>query len=235
MAYVGNTARLCQDLEHVTDWLAQEGADPNSRDYTGRAPLHLAAMSSTPEIVRALVDGGARLVARLADGKTALHLAAARGEAEIVKILLDKSASNEAEHEEKQDLRRREKNVTRTETEDDETKSKKTDDEEESDGELIDDVESDDGAQSMATGSFVKVGNKEAKSLDESALEDDEEEPDFYDINVVAWDMPCSALHFAIVEGHVEVVKLLVQVCKSPHHLENQARQLTMWGQGIRR
>lgn len=39
MAYVGNTARLCQaivdgDAEHVEDWLAQEGSDPNIRDYS---------------------------------------------------------------------------------------------------------------------------------------------------------------------------------------------------------
>lgn len=39
MAYVGNTARLCQaiideDLEHVVDWLSQEGSDPNCRDYS---------------------------------------------------------------------------------------------------------------------------------------------------------------------------------------------------------
>jgi hypothetical protein len=39
MAYVGNTARLCQaivdrDLEHVVDWLEQEGSDPNCRDYS---------------------------------------------------------------------------------------------------------------------------------------------------------------------------------------------------------
>jgi hypothetical protein len=39
MAYVGNTERLCQaiidgDLEHCEDWLAQEGADPNCRDYS---------------------------------------------------------------------------------------------------------------------------------------------------------------------------------------------------------
>jgi ankyrin repeat protein len=214
MAYVGNTARLCQaivdeDLDHVVDWLAQEGADPNTRDYTGRTPLHLAAMSSTPEVVRALVNAGARLVARVADGRTALHLAAARGNVDIVKILLDKSAANEAEHEEKQDQRRRDNNAM--EIDDAKAESKKADDADESDGELIDGDDSDDEAQSMATGSFVKVAKKEPEALDEIALQDAEEEPDFYDINVVAWDRPCSALHFAIVEGHVEVVRTLVQ------------------------
>ena len=73
MAYVGNTARLCMaivdgDAEHVADWLSQEGANPDTRDYTGRAPIHLAAMASTPEIVKLLVDSGVRLIARLADG-----------------------------------------------------------------------------------------------------------------------------------------------------------------------
>ena len=39
MAYVGNTTRLCQaivdeDVEHVVDWLEQEGSDPNTRDYS---------------------------------------------------------------------------------------------------------------------------------------------------------------------------------------------------------
>ncbi|KAJ4295986.1 hypothetical protein N0V88_004688 [Collariella sp. IMI 366227] len=219
MAYVGNTAQLCQaivdeDLDQVQKWLAREDADPNTRDYTGRTPLHLAVMSSTPEVVQALVDAGARLVARLADGRTALHLAAARGDAAIVTILLDKSAANEEEHEEeyerKQEQRRLEKQEKKK-AEGDEAVSDKASDDEESDGELIDDEESDDGIQSMATGSFVKVGQKEAEDLDNLLeLKDREDEPDFYDINVIAWDRPCSALHFAIVEGHVEVAKLLV-------------------------
>jgi ankyrin repeat protein len=205
-----------EDLEHVQDWLAQEGADPNTRDHTGRTPLHLAAMSSTPEVVRALVDAGARLVARLADGRTALHLAAARGHVEIVKILLNKSAANEAEHEDKQDQRRREK--TAKKTDEGEAEGKEADGAEESDGELVDEADSDDYAHSTTTGSFVKLGKKEAEPLDDAALEDGEEEPDFYDINVIAWDRPCSALHFAIVAGHVEVVKTLVQVCRRNCH-----------------
>jgi ankyrin repeat protein len=215
MAYIGNTARLCQaivdgDIEHVMDWLSQEGADPNARDHTGRTPLHLAVMSSTPEVVRALVNAGARLVARLADGKTALHLAAARGNVEIVKILLEKSLVNEAEYEDKQDQRRREKGMTSGE--DGEIKSQDIGKDSESDADLVEGDESEDEVQSMATGSFVKVRRQEAVPSENEALEDDEEEPDFYDINVLAWDTPCSALHFAIIEGHVEVVKTVVQV-----------------------
>lgn len=67
MAYVGNTARLCSaivdgDLKDVENWLAQEGADPNQRDHTGRTPLQLAVICSTPDIVRCLVKHGSRLV-----------------------------------------------------------------------------------------------------------------------------------------------------------------------------
>lgn len=63
----------------------------------------------------------------------------------------------------------------------------------------------------MATGSFVKVGKKEAVTS-ENIADDGEDEPNFYDINVTAWDTPCSALHLAIVNGHVPVVQELVQV-----------------------
>ncbi|KAK0729206.1 hypothetical protein B0T21DRAFT_394537 [Apiosordaria backusii] len=223
MAYVGNTARLCQaivdgDAEHVADWLAQEGVDPNTRDYTGRTPLHLAVMTSTPEIVRLLVDAGARLVARLADGRTALHLAASRGNVEIVQILMNKSVANEAEHEEKEEKRRKENAANKSEEDKmdvDGEKDEEGNDEGEkgengdSDGEMIDGEDSDDEGRTTTSG-FVKVG-KDAATTDELALEEADEEPDFYDVNVIAWDTPCSALHFAIIEGHTEVVKTLCQ------------------------
>ncbi|RYP91396.1 hypothetical protein DL770_002441 [Monosporascus sp. CRB-9-2] len=225
MAYVGNTARLCRaivdgDLEHVEDWLSQDGADPNKRDYTGRTPLHLAVISSTPEIVKCLVDHGARLTARLADGQTALHLAAARGNVQMVTILLEKSNANEEEEEEKQDQRRRTRAAAHKEgqagsgaTETDPDDSDREVEGDESEGELVGDDVSDDGVVSIATGSFVKVDKEKdsPEKEDDISLDDDKAGPDYYKIDAVAWDSKCSALHLAILGGHCDVVKLLCQ------------------------
>lgn len=218
MAYVGNTARLCQaivdgDLDHVQDWLAQEGADPNCRDYTGRTPLHLACQSSTPGIVQCLVDAGARMVARLADGRTALHLAAARGSAEIVRILMKRSEANEEEEAKKVDLRRKARLAAKGSNEAGADKSQSdVDMASDDDAEMIDADEDDDiDMKSTTTGSFIKVKKGDKDEETENLPEDDEDEPDVYDINVLAWDTPSSALHLAIFNGHCEVVKELVQ------------------------
>lgn len=240
MAYVGNTARLCQsiidgDIDDVLNWLSQEEADPNKRDYTGRTPLHLAVMTSTADIVKCLLDHGVRLTARLADGRTALHLAAARGNAEIIKILMEKSIENEEAEEERQARRRQtaygDKVVGARILQD--TGSKESDEEEgaekeeeageeqsdeESEGELIDDEKTDLDVQSLATGSFINVSKKkDGESTDDLVPEQSEDEPDYYQIDVLAWDTPCSPLHIAIVEGHEETVKLLCDVssCES--------------------
>ncbi|KAH9887785.1 ankyrin repeat protein [Xylariomycetidae sp. FL2044] len=220
MAYVGNTARLCQaivdgDIEHVEDWLSQEGADPNQRDYTGRTPLHLAVTSSTPKIVKCLVDHGARLVARVADGRTSLHLAASRGDLEIIRILLEKSNANEEEEDEKDDRRRKTREISLRHSMNQQSRQSgdETDDDSDSEAELIDETTSDDGVQSVVTGSFVKVANNhQSNEISEPLpLDDDQDDPDYYKIDVVAWDSKCSALHLAIIGGHCEVVKLLVQ------------------------
>jgi hypothetical protein len=163
MAYVGDTARLCQaivdgDLEHVQDWCAQEGVDVNRRDYTGRTPLHLAVMASTSEVVECLVDNGARLIARLVDGRTALHIAAARGDADMVKILMDRSLANEEEEDEKEDARRASRSAARI-------AEGKTEEDAESEAESIDigSQDSDSETDSVTMGSFVKIDNKETK------------------------------------------------------------------------
>ncbi|KAH7126744.1 ankyrin repeat protein [Dendryphion nanum] len=217
MAYVGNTARLCQaiideDLEHVEDWLAQEESDPNTRDYTGRTPLHLAVTTSTPEIVQALINRGARLVARLADGRTALHLAAARGNVEIVRAILQKSEENEEEEAKKEDARK-EARIAARENKSESTPADKTapaQDSEDSDIDMVD-VNSDTDVGSATTGSYFKVKESEKEKSNEEKMLDEDDEPDVYDVNVLSWDTQTSPLHFAILNGHIDVVKELVQ------------------------
>lgn len=223
MAYVSNTAMLCQaivdaDAEYVRAWAEKPENDVNARDWTGRTPLHLAVANSTPETVQALIDHGARIVARLVDGKTALHLACIRGSVEIVSALLRKSEANEEENEKKIDAKRTARKAAKHAAAPDvEMGDAQTDhpqrsavSDEESDVDMVEDADEDEDMDATTEHSMVHI--KEHKSgADANVLpEDDEDEPDIYDVNVTAWDVPASPLHFAIVNGHVDVVRCLV-------------------------
>lgn len=211
MAYIGNTEELCQkicngDLNFIQSWCQNNTNSIDRRDHTGRTPLHVAAQSSTPEIVTCLIDHGARIVARLVDGMTALHLAALRGSVEIVTILLEKSEENEAREYEREDAKRAFKQ--HDDMDSDVEMGAADEDEDEDMDDNMDDADSD---EDMATteGSFVNIGKK--ISTDEDALDgNDDSEPDVYDVNVVAWDAPVSPLHLAILGGHIEVIRVLV-------------------------
>ncbi|KAK5056680.1 hypothetical protein LTR84_012212 [Exophiala bonariae] len=216
MAYVGNTTRLCQaivdqDIDAVRDWFSSpEVTDVNRRDHTGRTPLQLAAMCSIPEVVQVLIEHGARLVSRLYNGMTALHIAAHRGNAQIVKDLLEKSAANEQEESRKEvgrKIARRaaaglennegEKNAT---SQSDPGSESGEDDEEWKD-------EDTDSNDSMTEGSFIKVREKSEVT---DPLAEDKDDPDVYDVDVLAWDNPLSPLHLAILAGNIEVIELLI-------------------------
>ncbi|KAL9616457.1 MAG: hypothetical protein Q9160_008673 [Pyrenula sp. 1 TL-2023] len=233
MAYVGNTARLCQaivdgDIEHVRDWCSQEEGDINSRDHTGRTPLQLATMCGTLEIVQCLIDNGARLVARVYDGFTALHIAAHRGDSQMIAALLKKSEGNEEEEARKEDekraTRRAEKEKSQVASKDVDGDEMKTDaperDENMDDSDNSDDTDEDmdmmesdasDDSDRMTEGSFVRV--RDAETPEGSSMPDDTDtdEPDVYDVNVLAWDLPVSPLHLAIAGGHIEVIHTLVE------------------------
>ena len=212
MAYVGNTARLCQaivdgDVEFVREWLENPENDANTRDYTGRTPLHLAVASSIPEVVKLLVDHDARLTARLADGRTALHLAASRGNAAMISTLMDRSIENEEAEEERKDAARAAKKAAEKGSE------AQTDEGEEDEDDDEDWAQSETDAMSATTGSFMKV-KKDAGTDDRTDVVPDEpeDEPDFYQIDVLSWDVPASPLHYAIVGGHEEAVESLCNV-----------------------
>ncbi|KAF4945373.1 hypothetical protein FGADI_12012 [Fusarium gaditjirri] len=215
MAYVGNVTRLCQsivdgDVEDVSNWLSQEDADPNKRDYTGRTPLHLAVMTSTPEVVKCLVERGARLTARLADGKNALHLAASRGDVKIIQILMEKSIENEEAEEKRQEKKRRAAKKPNFDNDDGVRNEDATSDPDgESDGEMIDGETTDVDAASMTTGSFVKIKQVEAENAEGLVPEESQDEPDFFNVDALAWDLQCSPLHLAIAEGNEDAVRVL--------------------------
>ncbi len=218
MAYVGNTARLCQaiidcDFEAVQDWFSNEDAIENvdQRDYTGRTPLHLAAMTSTPEITESLINKGARLTARLVDGKTALHIAAQRGNAAMVKALLDKSEANEEEEARKEDakkaLRRKELKERKVGYGNGDDDAISQDDRDSSNGAMSGTEDNDD---SVTQGSFIKIQKPEEDGKNGAIPEEDDSTPDVYDVNILAWDTAVSPLHLAIMNGHVEVIETLV-------------------------
>lgn len=172
MAYVGDAARLYQaivdgDLEHVQDWCSQEDVDVNRRECCGRTPLHLATMASTPEIVRCLIDNGARLIARLVDGRTALHIAAARGDVDMVNALMRKSEANEKEEAKKIEARREARGAARA-AGDSDVQGVEDDDDDDDDEEVSGDMSETsrvnlhdaEGSDSMTMGSLVKVDGK---------------------------------------------------------------------------
>lgn len=217
MAYIGGTGELCHkicecDLEYVKEWCSREGTQINRRDHTGRTPLHLATQASSPEVVKCLVDNGARIVARLVDGMTALHIAAARGDWQMVQILLEKSEANEEEEADKQAKRKSAerdcKHDGNTSISDAEGDCQGDSSEDEDIGVVGSDASED--STTMTEGSFVKVKDKSVQ--DGEALPEDEgsDDPDIYDVNITAWDAPVSALHLAILGGHIEVIKTLV-------------------------
>jgi ankyrin repeat protein len=214
MAYVGNTQRLCQaivdqDLEHVQDWCEQDGVDVNARDHTGRTPLQLAALCSTPEIVQVLIDHGARIVSRIADGFTALHIAAQRGNAPMVKALLEKSEANEEEEERKEELKKEAKRAAARASNVSTASVDERPEEDDTDSEDLLEDEDNDESDRITDASFVKVPT-DASASPNLPDEEDADEPDVYDVDVLAWDSPVSPLHIAIMGGHIDTIEELV-------------------------
>jgi ankyrin repeat protein len=212
MAYVGNTQLLCQaivdqDLHYVQQWLSQEGNDPSTRDHTGRCPLHLAVTSSSLEIVQCLIDHGARLVARLVDGKTALHLACLRGDPRMVAALLKKSEVNEEEEANKTDAKRKLRLAAKEAYK---TKDSSAPAAQDATFEMVDEADAESDIDAMTDGSMVNI--KTPGTTDDEKLDvQDDDSPDVYDVNVLAWDTPTSPLHLAVLNGHLDVVQCLVE------------------------
>lgn len=92
-AYHGDTENvrriLMQQRNETIRWLFSR---INKYDKVSARPLHYAAYNGHFEIVKLLVEHGAKVNAQDESGQTALHVAAQNGHAEIVNYLLSKGA-----------------------------------------------------------------------------------------------------------------------------------------------
>ena len=201
MAYITDAetffrAIVDDDLATVAAWCGRDDIDINRRDHCGRTPLHVAAMcASKVEIIQALIDRGARLIARLKDGRTALHIAAFRGKNDFVERLLLKSEANEQEKFEREDQEQKLKGKSpdnlpikpETPIDDDAEDVESTGMDSDED---FNQSDSEDAEQTSAGHSFVKIEKKteDEETPNDILTEDALDDPDIYDINVVDWD-----------------------------------------------
>lgn len=145
------------------------------------------------------------------DGTTALHIAAARGDTAMVMALLEKSEANEEEDLKNEEARKAAlKHAARK---DEDSQMQNAADGRHEDLNSDDDIEDagSDESTSMTEGSFVKISSQaEESARGETMPEDNDGDPDVYDVDVLAWDTPVSPLHLAILYGHIEVIETLV-------------------------
>ncbi|XP_013406236.1 tankyrase-1 [Lingula anatina] len=81
------------DTDKVKQLLSDGRYDVNSQDPEfGRAPLHIAVLTSNADMVKLLLDSGAKVNPENAWGSTPLHEAALHGHEDVVKLLLEHGA-----------------------------------------------------------------------------------------------------------------------------------------------
>ena len=198
-AYIGEVEKFCNAIlsfDRATVLrMIKERVDVNRRDHVGRAPLHLAILTGAEEIACDLVEGGARMTARLVDGRTALHLAAQFGLVLVTEKLLERSKINKENLEADGGAKKAEKGddpVDRANQDKEDARSEDKGDEDDSDDFHI--IEREDASDSG----------------DANIPEDNEDNPDILDVNITDWDLGFTPLGYAIVNGHLDVVDQLL-------------------------
>jgi ankyrin repeat protein len=84
----------CQigDVDFVRT-LIERGGQVNSKDFSGRSPLHFAASYRFDEIAALLLDHGAFVDIQDSEGKTALRVSAENGSVAVFRLLLKYGAN----------------------------------------------------------------------------------------------------------------------------------------------
>ncbi|KAG9040729.1 hypothetical protein FS837_000244 [Tulasnella sp. UAMH 9824] len=239
-AYLKPTAKLfsyiaAHNRAACNDFLKRNAEAINTRDHLGRTPLQFALLCSAEDICLDLIAQGGRMTARMVDGRCSLHLSAQMGLPKVLKALLEKSEKNKAESEAKQ------KEAKDNEGKDKDVKMKDRDDEARlfaCVAEIVankghpqirdsseDDWSSEDDVDKDYEEAKKKVDPKgDPVKSEEDPLEDSEDQPDILDIDAPDWDQSLTALGYAIINGSLPSVQILIAAgadCKIPRNLSD--------------
>jgi ankyrin repeat protein len=102
--YTGESQRFARDvtglhlaatfgLQHITNYLLENGANVKATDSLGATALHNAAQGGHDDVVSLLLENGADVQAQDSKGHTALHRATQSGSRSVVLLLLENGAS----------------------------------------------------------------------------------------------------------------------------------------------
>ena len=207
-AYMGPTERLFNaivigDRAAVAKIIAADGSDIDRRDHVGRTPLQIAILSKANDIACDLIDSGARMTSRVVDGRTALHLAVQLDLPAVVRKLLERSAVNKEKAEEeaaaKKEAEKRKKDEDQMDV----------DDEEGSDGD-DEDGDRDSSEDDWSSEDGDKAKDTKPKPGISQIPEDEEDEPDVFDVNIPDWDYAFTPMQYAVVFGSLGAIDELL-------------------------
>ncbi|ESK95874.1 ankyrin repeat protein [Moniliophthora roreri MCA 2997] len=222
--YVGPTEKffaaiVTGDQGAITKMI-EEGIDVTKRDHVGRMPLHVAIMAKHPETACYLIDHGARVTSRLADGRTALHLAAKLDMVDVVKRLLERSKINEellkkeGSDDGDGDVKMKDAAPERPSSEDDWSSDDNgvvSMDEDDADGDDEDEGGSNENDDEEGGGRKKRVEEPPQTPAESGALpEDENDEPDVFDVNAPDWDLAFTPLAYAILFASMPVMEALI-------------------------
>ncbi|KAI1782779.1 ankyrin [Ganoderma leucocontextum] len=216
-AYMGPTEKLFNaivtgDRAVVAKIVSADGFDIDRRDHVGRTPLQIAILSKATDIACDLIDAGARMTARVVDGRTALHLAAQLDLPVVVRKLLERSAVNKEKAEAEAAAKNKEaKNKEdKMDVDDDEGGENDGDEDEDGDEEGDEDSSQDDWSSEDEDKAKAKAKASKSKPDISQIPEDEEDEPDVFDVNIPDWDYAFTPLQYAVVFGSLGAIDELL-------------------------
>ncbi|KAI9164272.1 hypothetical protein H9P43_008101 [Blastocladiella emersonii ATCC 22665] len=230
------TAVARGDVPAARAILDAQGADYDleSRDWVGRTPLHVAILCARTAMVEFLIERGARVSAPLPDGRLPIHVAAEYGLADIAELVWARNLKNRAEleaqgkavgdHDEDDDAKKEGKAGSASGSDEDGSDpdgsdADGSDADGSDDGDDDDDDEEENKDESMdEDGEPRPKKDKKKKKVEPAPKEKaEEEEPDVFGIQTRCWDYGLAPIHSAVLYGHLDLVRWLLDHGASPN------------------